>query len=175
LDILLANQPGGDLAVYINDGNGNFQHLYRVGTGYRPSGIVYEDFTGNGVKDVGVICSPATSGVGINYVNILEGIGGTVSVDEIIIKIPDQYELFQNYPNPFNPSTKITFTLPEASQVKLTVFNILGEEVKTLINENRDAGHHTVDFNASGFSSGVYLYKIQAGNFVQVRKMILTK
>jgi hypothetical protein len=94
---------------------------------------------------------------------------------EVDVLAPNKFSLEQNYPNPFNPLTKITFTLPEASQVKLTVFNILGEEVKTLINENRDAGHHTVDFNASGFSSGVYLYKIQAGNFIQVRKMILLR
>jgi hypothetical protein len=101
---------------------------------------------------------------------------------EVEILAPNQFSLEQNYPNPFNPSTKITFSLPEASQVKLSVFNILGEEVKTLLNETIDAGIHIIDFDAGEFSSGVYLYKIQAvpvgsqaGNFVQVRKMILTK
>lgn len=96
-------------------------------------------------------------------------------VIEVDVLAPMEFSLEQNNPNPFNPATKITFTLPEALQVKLTVFNILGEEVKTLINENRDAGHHTINFDGSSFGSGVYLYKIQAGNFVQVRKMILTK
>jgi photosystem II stability/assembly factor-like uncharacterized protein len=101
---------------------------------------------------------------------------------EVDVLEPSQFSLEQNYPNPFNPSTKVTFSLPEASQVKLSVFNVLGEEVKTLLNENREPGVHTIGFDASGLASGVYLYRIQAlpvgrqaGNFVQVRKMILTK
>ena len=175
-DILVVNTAGGDLAVYLNDGTGSFEHLYRIGVnGYRAAGIVHKDFTGDNIKDLAVRSSPSTGFLGTNYLNILVGIGEIVSVDEINIKIPDQYELFQNYPNPFNPSTKITFTLAEASLVKLTVFNILGEEVKTLVNENREAGIHTIDFNASGFSSGVYFYKLESGGFVETKKMILMK
>ncbi len=89
--------------------------------------------------------------------------------------MPDNYSLKQNYPNPFNPSTKISFSLPKAGDVKLIVFDILGREVATLVNGYTGAGNHTVDFNASNLSSGVYLYKIQAGDFTETRKMILMK
>lgn len=90
-------------------------------------------------------------------------------------EIPSEYRLSQNYPNPFNPSTKITFSLPDKQFVKLTVFDITGKEVKTLVNEQMDAGIFEIDFNASGLSSGVYFYRLSAGDFSDVKKMILTK
>jgi len=99
---------------------------------------------------------------------------------EVDIVIPDVYSLHQNYPNPFNPSTKITFTLAANAQVTLKVFDILGQEVITLINQDITAGVHTYDFDASGFNSGVYFYRIEANaidgtNFTNVKKMILLK
>jgi len=86
-----------------------------------------------------------------------------------------KFELNQNYPNPFNPVTTISFSVPEASEVKLTIYNILGEEVASLVNGFKEAGVHTVDFNASQFNSGFYIYRLEAGKFVQVRKMMLVK
>lgn len=91
------------------------------------------------------------------------------------LSIPTKYRLEQNYPNPFNPSTTIKFGLPENSMVTLKVYNIVGEGVATLINEERDRGIHTIDFNASRLSSGIYFYKIQAGGFVETKKMLLLK
>jgi hypothetical protein len=88
---------------------------------------------------------------------------------------PKEYALQQNYPNPFNPSTTIKFELPKASQVSLTVYDVLGREVSMLVNDIREAGVHEVRFDASRFSSGVYLYRIQAGDFVTTRKMLLMK
>lgn len=88
---------------------------------------------------------------------------------------PKEFVVEQNYPNPFNPETRISFALPQQSHVKVTIFNILGQEIETLVNETREAGQHTIDFNADGLNSGVYLYKIEAGSFVQVKKMILNK
>lgn len=88
---------------------------------------------------------------------------------------PKEFVVEQNYPNPFNPETSISFALPQQSHVKVTIFNILGQEIETLVNETREAGQHTIDFNADGLNSGVYLYKIEAGSFVQVKKMILNK
>lgn len=85
------------------------------------------------------------------------------------------YQLFKNYPNPFNPSTNIEFTIPNSSNVTITVFNILGQNVATLIDEKMNAGKHAVTFNASGLSSGMYFYRIEAGNFVQAQKMLLVK
>jgi hypothetical protein len=85
------------------------------------------------------------------------------------------YELAQNYPNPFNPTTQIQYSLEQSSMVTLRVFDVLGREVATLINENQNAGRHVVDFNASNFASGIYFYRLEAGSFIQVKKMILMK
>lgn len=89
--------------------------------------------------------------------------------------IPTSYTLFQNYPNPFNPSTNIKFAIPKASNVKITIYDAIGKEVRTLMNNELNAGTHTIRWNASGFASGIYLYRIEAGNFVQVNKMLLLK
>jgi hypothetical protein len=85
------------------------------------------------------------------------------------------YSLIQNYPNPFNPTTTISYSLPLASLVQLKIFNILGQEIATLVNEEKPSGNYQVEFNASNLSSGIYLYKIQAGSFVESKKMILLK
>jgi hypothetical protein len=85
------------------------------------------------------------------------------------------FELSQNYPNPFNPTTTISFTLPKASQTTLKVYNMIGQEVATLINGYQTAGLYFVDFDATKLASGVYLYKLQSGSFTQTKKMLLVK
>ena len=88
---------------------------------------------------------------------------------------PQTYALSQNYPNPFNPATKIDFSIPTSSQVQLRIYNVLGQEVATLVNETLTPGSHTVTFDASRLASGIYMYKITAGSFVSTRKMVLLK
>ena len=80
---------------------------------------------------------------------------------EVDLGAPKKFELSQNYPNPFNPTTTIRFNLPEAGNVKLTLFNILGQEIKTLVNEFKESGVHTINFDASELNSGMYIYKIR--------------
>jgi sugar lactone lactonase YvrE len=94
---------------------------------------------------------------------------------EVKAGTPAAFTLSQNYPNPFNPSTTITYALPQAGQVTLKVYDVLGHEVATLVNENKTAGNYTATFQADKFSSGMYFYKLQSGNFVQTRKMLLVK
>jgi hypothetical protein len=94
---------------------------------------------------------------------------------EINFGLPAEFELSQNYPNPFNPVTTIKFSLPESGNVKLTIYNLLGEQVEEPINEFKNAGVHTINFNASELNSGVYIYKIESNGFVQSRKMTLIK
>jgi len=81
----------------------------------------------------------------------------------------------QNYPNPFNPTTTIKFALPKESHVKLSVYNILGQEVATLVNGIMQAGYHRVNFDATGLNTGMYIYKIQADGFVMMKKMMYVK
>jgi len=88
---------------------------------------------------------------------------------------PTDYVLYQNYPNPFNPVTDIKFDITKSTNVKLTVVNLLGQEVEILVNQNLVAGSYTADWNASNFPSGVYFYKLVAGEFVDVKKMVLLK
>ena len=89
--------------------------------------------------------------------------------------IPDQYELSQNYPNPFNPSTTIQFSLPKQSQLKINLYNMLGEQVATIAEGMYESGNHKVTFNASNLPSGTYVYRLESSEFVQVKKMILLK
>lgn len=88
---------------------------------------------------------------------------------------PREFVLLQNYPNPFNPSTTITYELPQTSHVSLSVYNVLGLEVATLVNQEEPAGAYTVQFNGRGLSSGVYFYRLQAGEFTQTKKLLLVR
>ena len=95
--------------------------------------------------------------------------------DRWMFEIPKQFELYQNYPNPFNPTTVIRYGIPKESIVKLVVYNILGEMVKTLVENKQKAGSYEVNFNASNLATGIYIYRIQAGQFVETKKMVLMK
>ena len=97
---------------------------------------------------------------------------GETTVNLILSK---QFNLEQNYPNPFNPSTKIDFAIPQSSFVNLKIYNVLGEEVATLVNETKVAGNYEVNFNASNLPSGIYFYKLRAGSLTESKKMILLK
>jgi hypothetical protein len=95
--------------------------------------------------------------------------------DEGSLLSPDSYNLAQNYPNPFNPVTTIKYSIPESGNVSLKVYDILGKEVATLVNEEKAQGVYSVIFDASNLSSGVYFYKLQAGSFVEIKKMMVLK
>lgn len=96
-------------------------------------------------------------------------------VIETLLSKPTEFSLEQNFPNPFNPTTTIRFSIPEAVHIKITIFNLLGQEIAVLVDEIRESGSHSVDFNASQLNSGIYIYKIESGSFIQTRKMTLIK
>jgi len=114
-------------------------------------------------------------------VNIMSGDEITISntqINKLLVTsdlIPDKYALDQNYPNPFNPSTTIKFAVPKESNVNLSIYNVLGEMVKILVNEEMKPGYYDYKFNTSNLATGVYLYRISAGDFVETKKMVLIK
>lgn len=179
LDLITVNdqlQTNG-ITVLLNDGTGSFisreNCFFPFATGL-PRSVVASDFDQDGKTDIAIVSSVAS---GVDSLFVLYNLGGgTVGIqDQEIVEIPSSFSLAQNFPNPFNPTTTIEFSLPKSGVVTLAVFNILGEQVKTLINEERSAGKQSVNFNANNFASGVYFYRLQTGNLVQTKKMLLLK
>ena len=128
--------------------------------------------TSNGTFTVTVTVTDTESNVATyTFTIVVDDVVGIEDLDEI----PTEFSLSQNYPNPFNPTTTIRFSMPEAANVVLKVYNVLGQEVATLLNNDLSAGYHEIQFDASNLNSGMYIYKIQAGSFVSIKKMMLTK
>ena len=149
--IILKTINGG--TNWISQNSGTFRALRSV--------FFTDANTGWAVGDWGTILKTVTGGV----TNIYTSSNQT----------PYQYSLYNNYPNPFNPSTKIKFDIPKSSYVKLIVYDILGREIQTLVNEKLDVGSYEVDLDATGYTSGVYFYKLETDEFVDVKKMVLMK
>jgi hypothetical protein len=95
--------------------------------------------------------------------------------EEQTAELPNGYSLSQNYPNPFNPSTTIKYSVPERSRVTLTIYGILGNEIETLINEEKEAGSYAVTWSNQRLATGVYFYRLTAGKYTQTRKMMLVR
>jgi len=108
----------------------------------------------------------------LNYIEVSKSI---VDGIEDQTDLPTDFKLMQNYPNPFNPNTIINYSVPKQGKVTIAVFNALGKQVATLVNEEKSAGNYKIDFNAENLSSGIYFYKMQANEFIQTKKMLLLK
>jgi len=99
----------------------------------------------------------------------------SIGIEPVLEIISDNYDLYQNYPNPFNPVTRISYSIPKQGLVSLKIYDILGREVKVLVNEIKSRGSYSVDFNATGFPSGIFLYRIESGAFTETKRMSLIK
>jgi hypothetical protein len=140
-------------------------------------GLVEGHGNSNSPKDYSYVDNKVTGG---NYSYRLKQIDTDGSFEyskiiEVQFGLPQKYELSQNYPNPFNPVTTIQFSLPQSGNVKLSVYNLLGEQVIDLVDEFKESGVHATNFNASELNSGLYIYKLETNGFVQSKKMILIK
>ncbi|MCP4706188.1 MAG: T9SS type A sorting domain-containing protein [candidate division Zixibacteria bacterium] len=176
-DVLICVGSTNEIEIYLNQGSRVFGLDTAYTVGGTPKGLVFEDFDDDGYSDL-VVTSYTTdmAAVLINRLSLI------LSIDEINSgnNLPNDFSLEQNYPNPFNPITKIRFSLPVTSQVKVEVFNILGQSVRDLIDEKLTAGTKEVSWdglNNSGaeVSSGIYFYKIVTENFEDTKKMVLLK
>jgi hypothetical protein len=169
-EILVADNSGINTRVELQDGNHSFHNFWDAGLENIPTRVLPGDKFD---ELIGILYFSFS-----NYKLIprrdADFVGYTTSVTDESTS-PIEYKLAQNYPNPFNPSTKINFSLREEGLVTLKVFNILGQEVATLVNDFKTAGNHSVNFDAGKLSSGIYLYKIDSNGFTQTRKMMLLK
>ena len=115
----------------------------------------------------------------LNDVNVFDMSDSVFTIDQVTSledkNLPKTYALYLNYPNPFNPFTSISYSIPKTSLTKLIVYDILGREIKTLVNEEKLPGNYEIEFNASDLSSGIYFYRLQTGNFIETKKMVLMK
>ena len=157
--------------------SGNFDEYSEVWSQARVSLAAYKDST----VHIGFYLETSPRDVDkgwyiddVQIINI-EGIDTSTFINEFKNTVPLKFFLYQSYPNPFNPVTHIPFSLPKAANVKIEIYNLLGQQVATLLDDRKQAGYHSVSFNGSNLSSGIYLYRIQAGEFQQVRKMLLVK
>jgi hypothetical protein len=142
--------------------------------------IVFVDGFGNSnsPKDYSIIDSQLSESGEYQYRLKQIDNDGSFDYSQVIsvnVGIPDSYSLSQNYPNPFNPVTRIDFALPEKQKVVLRIYNMLGELVREVINNEKEAGHYSIKVNSVGFASGVYIYRLETSAYVASRKMMLLK
>jgi len=138
-----------------------------------------EDVIHSEIKEIGLACTLLNAGIGESsiYVDHILFSIAPVSIDEQTKQsaIPKEFKLFTNYPNPFNPETKIRYDLPKNTKVKITVYDVMGREVKTLVDCYENAGSYEAVFDGTQLASGVYLYRLAAGDYREVKKMILIR
>jgi Secretion system C-terminal sorting domain/Beta-propeller repeat len=176
----IISRGGYDMFVAKYDRNGNCIWVQQAGGEYTDDGHgVSVDANGN-CYITGIYTGTATFGPfqlsATQWGAFIAKIpSSTLAVKNEIDVIPKEYSLQQNYPNPFNPNTVISYSLPLASNVKLIVYNSIGQTVKVLENEYKNVGNYSVNFNASALPSGIYFYKLEVGQFTKVKKMILLK
>lgn len=167
LDAVTSNYSSGDFTLYENDGMGILSNIRNLEAGEAGSCSVFHDRDNDGDLDM--------TGVDeiFDLLILFENVGVT-GISEST-ETPNEFDLLQNFPNPFNPSTVISFSLPASGFVNLKVFDVLGNEVANLVNEEKPAGRFETSFNGSNLSSGIYYCRISAGSFSKSIKMILIK
>jgi hypothetical protein len=169
---------------FIDSTPANFTN--KIASIYWPNGSVYGTWTQYQYSLSGFAGLPAYIGFLYNTDQTANNNGFAVYLDDVFVGnpnainqlgtgVPTKYALGQNYPNPFNPVTTIKFDLPKTSNVKMTIFNTLGQVVSVVLNETKAAGFYEVKYDASKLSSGTYFYRIEAGYFVETKKMMVIK
>jgi hypothetical protein len=174
LDLAVANSGSDNISILKNDGDGTFQTKVDYGVGIGPRSVFCADLDGDGDLDL------AVANPGSDSVSILLNQTFTDVKDEGIDQLPKLYSLSQNYPNPFNQSTKIEFTLAKSGFVSLTIYDLLGRKVGTLVSGHLPSGHKSILWdgkNDSGkdVASGIYFYKLRIGDFSETKKLVLLK
>jgi photosystem II stability/assembly factor-like uncharacterized protein len=171
--VFFVNPNTGFVVGYLNS---NYAKTTNAGETWS----VYNSYLFNGLYSVYFI--DANTGVAVGYYRIIRTTNGgePIGIKPISSEIPKTFSLFQNFPNPFNPVTRIKYDIPPSKgargmMTKLIIFDVLGKEVQTLVNQHLSPGTYEVNFDGSNFSSGVYYYRLDAGDYTETRKMVLIK
>jgi hypothetical protein len=167
----------------INEKNGGSNVLKYSGlASVNISGVVYKGLFPGGTVNGGVVYfgfpfeAIYTESKRFEVMNnVLNFFGDLTDVSDNINQIPQKYVLYQNYPNPFNPNTKISWQMPEAGFVTIVIYDVLGRQIKILVNEYKQPGIHEITFNADELSSGVYYYQLKTDNYTSANKMMVMK
>jgi len=169
-DLAVANEWPNNISVLLNNGDGTFQQAVNYGAGYHPRSVFAVDLDGDGDNDL------AVANYWSNDISILINLSITTGVDNSPeTYLPGSYFLVHNYPNPFNASTVIDYQLPVDCYVKLEIYNLFGQKVATLVDSKQQAGYRSSVWDASAASSGIYFYKLTAGDYTETRRMMLVK
>jgi hypothetical protein len=176
MDLLASIEMYGDIAVFINEGDGSFPEIQYYTGGDNIKAFTIAHLDSGSTMDLAVTSSTPNRDFVYLFFNSGLDLLPPPIIDNIVEKtVPLTFTLAQNYPNPFNPKTVISYRLPANSQVDLSIFNILGQKLVTLLSEKQVAGTHQVNWDASGFASGMYFYKLETPANVLVQKMLLIK
>ena len=144
---------GGNYTLNVSDQLFN----YNIGPGYLP----------NGYNGYSIVAHPGQTNVNFNFT--------PTDVEQDQSVVPDDFSLLQNFPNPFNPITTIKYQIPISGLITLKVYNVLGNEIASLVNEEKPVGSYNVEFDATNYPSGIYFYILQTGSFIETKKMVLMK
>ena len=181
VDLRAERQGGGNGRVYtievaVEDASGNVGVAsFQVQVPHEVHGVAVDDGAASGYT-VTSACGAASAAASVATAPIDQAASLAVAGDQdAAAEVPEAFALAQNYPNPFNPSTEIRFDLPEAVEVRLVIYDVQGREVARLVNGSLSAGHHRVTWDARQMPSGVYVYRIEAGAFVETRRMVLLR
>lgn len=181
-----ATNYGDSIQVLVSTTDSNVSSFtHKLETIYWPNGSVFGNFSSYiysldtyAHQDIRIAFRYVSSNNGSNGFAVMMDyfqMFGTVGIQQIGTNVPTKFALQQNYPNPFNPTTKIKFDIAKATNVKIEIFNSLGQTVSTLVNDFKPAGYYETDFNASKLSSGVYFYRLTTDQFVDMKKMVVVK
>lgn len=183
----VAVDPTGNVYVtgIVGDGTGNPQNMVTIGYNsagaqqwvqtYNGTGNEFDSGNALAVDNAGNVYVTGGSDNPNNTDFFTIKYSSTIGIQQVSSEIPQKFTLEQNYPNPFNPNTKIKFSVPQYSFVKIAVYNASGKMVEILVSENLSSGTYETDFDAANYASGIYFYKLETGNYNQTRKMILVK